>query len=86
MTKHERVLFWVAEVNCVFWLAAVVCLAAFADDNHPHALRDLRYVCYTGFFLSAFLQHWAYYKIYKPVKQKQKEEKKLTESKEAAKE
>jgi len=70
--KHMRRLFAAIEVNFVLWGAA-------AGHRWYHAIsKDFSFVdeeeklmiwiVSLGFFLSALLQHWCYYNIYKPAK------------------
>ena len=74
MTKHARILFWVAEINLVLWLMAAGSVIGITASSADAMLQHHKYFCFAGVALAALLQHWAYYHIYKPAKDKQKQE------------
>ena len=77
MKKDSTKLFWVCEANLILWTGSLGCVimnhldgAGNADLNHA-----AWFVSIAGLVLAAFLQHWAYHKIYKPSRlQREKKE------------
>ncbi len=65
-TRQMKNLFTVIEVNLILWL--IVCGSVWSSSVESH----VKYFAGAGMIISAFLQHWAYYNIYKKTK-KQKE-------------
>ncbi|MEJ2745622.1 MAG: hypothetical protein P8123_08080 [bacterium] len=54
-----RKLYWVIEINCLLWVGVLVLvIRSEAGDFIKRAVFVL-------FVLSALLQHWAYYNVYK---------------------
>lgn len=77
MKQHALILFWVAEANLILWLMVVGSVIGIKQADDADMLMHHKYFCYAGVFLAALLQHWAYYKIYKPAKEKKKQNKAL---------
>jgi hypothetical protein len=74
MKKHKSWLFGFSEINLILWL----CMFGFfmrADFTSPENVKMAKYFSLVGFILAALLQHWAYYNVYKPARDKQKDEK-----------
>lgn len=65
-TKQMKRLFTVIEVNLVLWW--IVCGAVWTSSISTHA----KYFTGAGMIISALLQHWAYYNIYKKAKDTEK--------------
>ena len=72
MKTRSIALFWAIELNLILWLA-VGGLFFFGGFDNQEAVTATKYAVIAGIILAAFLQHWAYYKIYKPHKQQKKE-------------
>jgi len=62
--KQMRNLFTVIEVNVLLWL--VVCGAVWTSS----AEQKTKIVAVAGMVISALLQHWAYYNLYRKTKEK----------------
>lgn len=73
MKKNSTALFWAIEINLVCWLGIFGFIMH--GDFSKADITTLKYFSITGGIIAAILQHWAYYKIYKPAKQRKKEEK-----------
>ena len=72
-------MFWFSEFNLILW----ICMFGFFfrdDFITPEFVATAKYTSIVGFILAALLQHWAYHNIYKPARQRQKEEKKQNKS------
>jgi len=65
-TRQMKNLFTVIEVNLILWL--IVCGAVWSSSVESH----VKYFAGAGMIISAFLQHWAYYNIYKKTKEAKK--------------
>ncbi len=61
-TKQMRNLFAVIEVNVLLWL--IVCGAVWSSSVE----RNVKYIAAAGMVISALLQHWAYYNLYRRAK------------------
>ena len=61
-----RNLFAVIEVNLLLWLA--VCGVVWSSPIEAH----IKYFAAAGMIISALLQHWAYYNIYRKTKETEK--------------
>ena len=72
MKKQSKTLFWVSEINLCLWLASLG-MILFGDWSDPDILRTAKVIIIAGCVLAALLQHWAYHKIYKPIRQQEKE-------------
>ena len=57
-----RNLFAVIEVNVLLWL--IVCGAVWSSSVE----RNVKYIAAAGMVISALLQHWAYYNLYRRAK------------------
>ena len=74
MKKSSTGLFWFSEINLILWL----CMFGFffrSDFTSPESIATAKYTSIVGFILAALLQHWAYHHIYKPARQRKKDEK-----------
>jgi hypothetical protein len=63
-TKQMRNLFAVIEVNVLLWL--VVCGAVWSSS----VAQETKVFAGAGMVISALLQHWAYYNLYRKTKEK----------------
>jgi len=74
--KYSTSVFWLLEINLLLWL---VILGYFIKPqqvvDNTFSFNTTIYIVIAGCVLSAYLQHWAYYKIYKPNKAAQKSKK-----------
>jgi hypothetical protein len=52
-------LYWVIEINCLLWVGVLVWVI------RSEAAVFIKRATFGIFILSALLQHWAYYNIYK---------------------
>lgn len=75
--KNSSSVFWLLEVNLLLWLAVVGTFIPPQDLSDDFALNTTQYVVIAGCVFAAFLQHWAYYKIYKPNKKLKSNVKKI---------
>ena len=73
MTKYERILFWVIEINFFLWLMVLGSVITISETNDSQMLQYHKYTCIVGVIFAVGLQHWSYYKIYKPAKEKRKQ-------------
>ena len=64
------VFFWLLEVNLILWI--IVGYQFIPFDSKTSNLNFSAYFVLAGFLLAAFLQHWAYYNIYKVGKEDSK--------------
>ena len=58
-SRQIRGVFYAIEVNLLLWIAVVV--SVWRSSAGPFT----RQVATAGFVVSAILQHWAYYRLYK---------------------
>lgn len=63
-TKQMRNLFAVIEINLLLWLT--VCGTVWSSSID----KEVKYFAAAGMIISALLQHWAYYNIYRNTKNK----------------
>jgi|GEM_PF-1131953 len=73
MTKYARILFWVIEINFWLWLVVFGSVISLDGAKDAQMLQYHKYFCITGVAVAVVLQHWSYYKIYKPSKEKKKQ-------------
>ena len=81
MKKRKPWLYGFSEINLILWL----CMFGFitqADFTSPDNVNVAKYFSVAGIILAALFQHWAYYNIYKPARERQKKEKKQNQSSE----
>ena len=71
MKIRSIALFWAIELNLLLWMA-VFGLLFFGGFDNQETVPAIKGAVIAGIILAAFLQHWAYYKIYKPHKQQKK--------------
>lgn len=57
--RSLRKLYWAIEINCLLWVGVLIWAI------HTGAGVFIKRAVFAGFILSALLQHWAYYNIYK---------------------
>ena len=69
MIKHTRILFWVAELNLLLWLVVFGSVIGIKGADDAEMLKYHTYFCIVGLVFAVVLQHWSYYKIYKPAKE-----------------
>jgi len=72
MKKESAALFWVSEVNLVLWLGSLGAVL-FGDPQNPDTMLKLKVLAVAGCILSALLQHWAYHKVFKPIREQEKQ-------------
>jgi len=71
MKKQSATLFWVSEINLVLWVGL---LGIILTDglSKPNEIKIAKGIIVAGFIIAALLQHWAYHKIYKPIRKQEK--------------
>ena len=74
MKKQSATLFWVTEINLLLWLGLLGIILSDGLSN-PDEIKIAKGIIIVGFILAALLQHWAYHKIYKPIRNQEKEKK-----------
>ena len=77
MAKRSAKLFWVCEINLVLWLSSLgfVIMTHLDGTGNPELNQAALFPSIAGCVLAAFLQHWAYHEIYKPLKEEEKKRK-----------
>ena len=61
--RQLRGLFWTIELNLLMWLGVT------SSIWQSQAKDGVEYIAAAGFIFAALFQHWAYYNIYKRVKE-----------------
>lgn len=83
MEKKSLTLYWALVLNLLLWFGTIGIIAgagiSLYDLNSSDMIAIVKFTSIAGCILAAFLQHWAYYKIYKPSKQQENEEKQNSE-------
>ena len=78
MKTRSIALFWAIELNLLLWMA-VFGLLFFGGFDNQETVPAIKGAVIAGIILAAFLQHWAYYNIYKPHKQQKIEKREKAE-------
>ena len=61
--KHMRALFWAIEINAILWMAALGSVIAPNGPAQPAWVMPA-----IGLGFAAIVQHWAYYRMYRPAR------------------
>ena len=79
MKKKSATLYWALVLNLFLWLGTAKIIVgsgrSLYDLNSSDTITVVKFTSIAGCIVAAFLQHWAYYKIYKPSREQAKEEK-----------
>ncbi len=67
-------LFWICEINLLLWMSSlgVVIMNHFGETWKPGLAQAALFPNIAGCIVAALLQHWAYYKVYKPIREQRK--------------
>ena len=69
MKNKLKLIFILSEINLLAWIIILLNIFESKTDNQ----ELIKYSIYVGFTVSLVLQHWIYYKLYKPEKIKEKQ-------------